>query len=229
MLSRKFIGKIGWQYALGEVVFIFIGITTAIWFNNWNNALKENEIEINTLEEIRNALGQDLKDLKLNTEGYTTRSEIFKTILKYMKDNIPQNDTINRYCSFLSGYTKFLSNTGAYETLKSRGLETISNDSIRLKISAYYDVTCEWLLFNEGIYFNHHQNDLKRVIQRLFYVNEWGLEIIDYQKLLDDFEFYQVLSWQIRNEQSMDRATKGSIEILEKLIQEIDEEIKRLK
>ena len=32
--------KINWQYAIGEVILIFVGITLAIAFNNWNEERK---------------------------------------------------------------------------------------------------------------------------------------------------------------------------------------------
>ncbi|WP_262910644.1 hypothetical protein [Psychroserpens luteolus] len=33
---KKLIKGINWKYAFGELLLIFLGITIAIWFNNWN-------------------------------------------------------------------------------------------------------------------------------------------------------------------------------------------------
>ena len=229
MSAKNLFGKISWQYALGEVVFIFIGITSAIWFNNWNTSLKEKRVELNTIKEIRNALQQDLRDLNTNTQGFKTRIQSYEVILKYLRQKLPQDDTINTSCLYLLGYTKFLSNTGAYETLKSRGLETISNDSLRLKISSYYDMTCEWLLVNEAIYTSHHIDVLTPQLQKNFRLTDQSLKIIDYQKLLNNFDFEQVVSWQLLNEQNMLNTTQKTIEALKILIQQIKHEIKQFK
>lgn len=35
-MNRKSFLKINWKNAVGEIIFIFIGITLAIWFQNWN-------------------------------------------------------------------------------------------------------------------------------------------------------------------------------------------------
>ena len=40
-MSILFKHKVNWQYAIGEVVLILIGITLAIAFNNWNEWNKD--------------------------------------------------------------------------------------------------------------------------------------------------------------------------------------------
>ncbi len=44
-MIRKPNFKLNWKYALGEILLIFIGITSAIWFNNWNEQKKDRKLE----------------------------------------------------------------------------------------------------------------------------------------------------------------------------------------
>ena len=48
----------------------------------------------------------------------------------------------------MRGLTTFLTNSAPYETLKSRGLDIIGNDTLRLRIAHYYDVEYERVITN---------------------------------------------------------------------------------
>lgn len=53
------------KYALGEIVLVVIGILIALALNNFNETRKEREYEIKMLQEVSNALTEDLEVLSL--------------------------------------------------------------------------------------------------------------------------------------------------------------------
>lgn len=59
---------------------LFLGITMAIWFNNWNENLKSRKIEIKSLIEIKNAIQQDLFDIEENIFRFDKRVILYQLL-----------------------------------------------------------------------------------------------------------------------------------------------------
>lgn len=227
-MIRKLFRKISWKYALGEILLIFIGITMAIWFNNWNESKKAKKIEIKSLQEIEGAIGQDLKDIKENIYGFEKRVELYVILKDHIEKELPLSDTLRANLPYLQGITTFLSNIGPYETLKSRGLETIRNDSIRLKISLYYDFEYEKIQTNEKQHSEHYVNYLKPQMMENFDLLGSKLEPINYDDLIKDFEFKQIIYWAYRTDSYMLELYQQIEKRAELLVRDLREEIKRL-
>ena len=51
--------KLNWKYALGEITLIFLGISLAVAFDNYNQYLTKDKTQKVFLEEIRTDLYQD--------------------------------------------------------------------------------------------------------------------------------------------------------------------------
>ena len=70
--------------------------------------------------------------------------------------NTPYHDSFDAYFGTMSNHSNFLPNLGSYETLKSKGIELISNDSLRLKLAGYYEQDIKYALafedINESVY-----------------------------------------------------------------------------
>lgn len=135
--------------AAEKIGFTTIGILLAFWVNNCDESRKKLEIEQKTLKEIRAGLEQDRLDLKETIEGYGFRVTNVEDIFAYLSRDTVPGDSLSTAISSLNGYSFLLANTAAYETLKSRGLEIITNDSLRLGISTLYDVHYESIQLTE--------------------------------------------------------------------------------
>ena len=59
----KLKGKFNWQYILGEIALIFIGINLAIWFNNYNTAQKTNQAKSLAIQKIADEIEQNIEEL----------------------------------------------------------------------------------------------------------------------------------------------------------------------
>lgn len=189
-------------YATGEIVLVVIGILIALQINNWNELKKEKAVEVKTLREISDAIGSDLYDINENIIGFSYRINAYKVLLEHIEDNSPWDDELRESINQIKGITTFISNIGPYETLKSRGLTTITNDTLRLKIASYYDIEYDKLYTKESSYHEHFTNYIKPSIMEFFYI-ENVLEPIDYVKLLKDFRFKQIITWALNTETYM--------------------------
>lgn len=222
---KKLIKKINWKYALGELFLIFLAITMAIWFNNWNENQKSKKIEVKSIKEIKNAIHQDLVDIKENILGFKTRVALYELIINHIENDLPLDKNLKDRLPYLQGITTFLSNIGPYETLKSRGLETINNDSIRLKISLYYDFEYEKIQTNERQHYEHHINYIKPMMLKNFDLSNNEIKPLNYEFLFDDFEFKQTINWALRIDSYMldlyQRLSKKGTSLIEELDNEI--------
>lgn len=122
-----------------EILSIFIGITAAFWLDNWNKDRLQKIEEIKILKELRNGLLSTLGDMESNREGHLSSIQASRQLVHFINGELESTDSVNHYHELaLIDYT-FTPNTGAYETLKSRGVQLISNDSIRLDVISLYD------------------------------------------------------------------------------------------
>jgi hypothetical protein len=133
-------------YAIGEIVLIVIGILIAFQLSTWSETRKAKDIELETLKDIKAAFESDRGDLDLNVRLYNSVITSCDTIVALLDNKLLYKQKMNRHFSRAYMGVVFLNNVGPYETLKSRGLETISNDTIRNKVIRIYEYDYKFLL-----------------------------------------------------------------------------------
>ena len=128
------------KYAIGEIMLVMIGILLALQVNNWNEKRKQNQKEIVNLLAIKDDLEHDLETEFINGISYGTKQNNTLNILKefYINKEIVPKDSIHKYLYNNLFEWNFILNTSAFENLKSSGMDIISNDSLRNKISSLY-------------------------------------------------------------------------------------------
>ena len=227
-MIRKILGNISWRYAIGEIILIFIGITIAIWFNNWNESKKARIVEVKSLIEIKEAISQDLGDIKENIAGFTYRVKLYLMLLNHIENELPLSEELKNLFPFLQGITTFLSHIGPYETLKSRGIEIITNDTIRNKVSMYYDLEYERIQTNEKQHHNHYNDYIKTALMKHFDLSKPKIEPLNYEELIKDKEFKQSIYWAYKTDSYMLEIYRKMEGKGEELLLDLKKEIKRL-
>ncbi|WP_221391531.1 DUF6090 family protein [Dyadobacter sp. NIV53] len=126
------------KYAF-EFLTIFIGIFAAFALDNWKENRKDQQTEIKILTEISNGLVKDLDDININEMGHKQGLEATKFFRNLI--TTPQIKTSSPAFLYFNLFRDFVSvqNTSGYETLKSKGLEIIENDSLRSNIISLYE------------------------------------------------------------------------------------------
>ena len=134
------------KYAIGEIVLVVIGILIALQINNWNEYQKERKSEELILAEIRDNLKYDLNDFDSNITTLQNKSISSTSLLQAFDSNIPYHDSLGYYFSYLNAFPHFSSKTNGYKLLQSKGLELITNNNVRNKITDLYEDRYQYLL-----------------------------------------------------------------------------------
>lgn len=128
-------------YAIGEIILVVIGILIALQINNANDLKKKRHKEIVYLTELKKGLETDLEGEFIPAfKIYKRKLEAHSKLLAYYenKETFP-NDSLSKYFRIcLRPEWDFVFNTAAFENIKSSGIDIISNDSIRSRISTLY-------------------------------------------------------------------------------------------
>jgi len=137
-MIRKPNFKLGWKYALGEIILIFIGITAAVAFQNWNDNRKAKDFENEILDEISSSLLLDEIELNSILDNFQRADNVAIKILGYRGTQV-EKDSISYWLGQFINFDRFNPSSSPYEVLKSEGLQAISHKELRSLISQYYD------------------------------------------------------------------------------------------
>jgi len=129
------------KYAVGEIVLVVIGILIALSINNWNEKRKARIYETKMLHELRTDLILDTIYFNAIIERPTRARKAIDKLIEMKLNNSIKNDSVERLFNIAGTNFSFTYHKGAYESLKSIGLDKISNDSLRNQISELYDFT----------------------------------------------------------------------------------------
>ena len=128
------------RYAVGEIVLVVIGILIALQINTWNEELKTREIETKTLKEIRANLKTDLDELWSDISVMDSVTLAGGFVLEYLKSDADKPSKSFKYYMNISRMNPhFDAIRGGYSLLQSKGLDIISNDSLRGAITKLYE------------------------------------------------------------------------------------------
>ncbi len=131
--------KRNWKSYAFEFFSIFIAVISAFTLNNWNDNRRDNRAEEKILVEIRNGLKKDIQDLKINVEGHKQgikACQFWRNV--FLNKPVSQDSLQFKYVQLTRDFTS-LQNISGYETLKSRGLELLDNDSLRTELISLYE------------------------------------------------------------------------------------------
>ena len=125
------------KYAIGEIILVVIGILIALQVNNWNENRKSRSFEQEMLAQIRENLKVDKMDLKKVHKNFEKAISSITKILEYEQEQYP--DSLKFWLGDILQFERFAAITNSYETLKSNGLDKVSDDKLRRLLSNYYE------------------------------------------------------------------------------------------
>lgn len=147
LLSENKFGKY-LTYAIGEIILVVIGILIALQINNLNQEKINRNYELTMLKEIRDALDKDI----LNIEGGLKDLEDLKQSVNKLatirnEPSYPQDSLVYHFTKVRRGGIAVVFNYSPYESIKSTGLDKISNSELRNSISNLYEVKLKGVEF----------------------------------------------------------------------------------
>ncbi|AFL80130.1 hypothetical protein Aeqsu_0621 [Aequorivita sublithincola DSM 14238] len=126
------------KYAIGEIILVVIGILIALSINNWNDIRKNQKYEQDILFLINQNLDNDSIQL---TDRLLKAKEAIELTNRLVAQVATENygDSLNFWMGKIITFERFTSQSSAFEVLKSKGIETISDNDLQLALISYYD------------------------------------------------------------------------------------------
>jgi Family of unknown function (DUF6090) len=215
-------------YALGEIVLVVIGILIALQLNNWNEAQKRRALEVQIYKEIHQDLSLTYNEVELDRNAHVSLILCTDSLLSHLVHKEPYNEKV--VSGFLCAVTdlQVYPKTSGFDALKSIGLDLLTNDTLRSRITDLHQLALERVIA-EGKQFTQTTNlqeimnpfldkyltgdvsvtkPLKVTItpDSILTLNGYGLMIKDYDALLADTKLISMLNRvQIIRNQKMQR------------------------
>jgi hypothetical protein len=219
------------KYAVGEITLVVIGILIALSINNWNEARIQQQKEIVNLVELKKGLENDLiTEFIPGIDKYNFVGNAAKNVLNiYNNSETFPDDSLSKYFrTSVLGEWNFIFNVATYENLKSTGIDIISNDSLRTKISSLYSNEYPELIARGERVLRYYENELRPFLQNNFNLYDSMLSKDEVENLRGNIQ----ISNRIRSLYSQRNLLLSvAIDIkpkVETLINDIDKELKRI-
>ncbi|MFN3997381.1 DUF6090 family protein [Algoriphagus sp.] len=212
-------------YAIGEIFLVVIGILIALSINNWNESSKLRAKEAILLSEMKSNLQSDLLDLEYNISGNQKRITSNEVILATLREERPFHDSLKPYFGNIFGNFQLSENTASWENLKSVGLDLISDDSLRNRISNLYSTRYPYLENTEkGVDDGYQWNYFyPMVLENLSMDTVWvSASPQDYEALVRNKKFQEVLKMNLFIRNFQQNQYEEIKEIVMRLIAQID-------
>ena len=191
MKKRKPKKSKNWRIIAIEFISVFTAVFLAFALNNWNENRRDNNAETKILKEISNGLKKDIEDIHINIGGHQKGILACKYWRKVIEGEAFDSDSIQVYYQSLTRDFVSIQNISGYETLKSKGLEIINNDSLRFKIISLYEYDFTTLKKFEETYYEmqfqqNYFKEINNMVSPFFVFNKAGsIEDIRFPDRLD--------------------------------------------
>ncbi len=126
------------RYAIGEIVLVVIGILIALQINNWNEERKTHKFE----DEILYLIDQNLMNDSISLSSQFIQAKQAMTLTDRLLEEVSKKnygDSLNYWMGKIIVFERFKSQSSAFEVLKSKGIESISNKELQMGLISYYE------------------------------------------------------------------------------------------
>ncbi|MDX1557146.1 MAG: DUF6090 family protein [Xanthomonadales bacterium] len=215
---------------MGEVLLIVVGILIALGISDWYDRRIDRQIELALLGEIRSTLETDLAALETKLDEINGAVEQMKRLEELLVDPRPYEPEMDRLFGAAYGFRMANVSTASYETLKSEGLQSVTNRELRALIARVFDH--HYLLIEE---WRQLEKETTYDILRPYYLQYFkdlrfhkNATPLDYEFIVNDAYFRNMIHYRISSLEfnPMDSYPEA-IRDMRTAIARIDEEIAR--
>ena len=223
-------------YAIGEIILVVIGILIALQINNLNQAKKDRDYETTMLIQIKEALIEDIKNLEGGLESMNKYKKSFRK-LAIIRDepDYPQDSLMLYFTGLRKSGIGVSINYSAYESIKSTGLDKISNIALRNSITNLYEVELRSVEFWINDFVKRKLEAKGDLIDKTYRkkitpdsINGIHIEyIVNYDLIHNNADFNDILAISGGYMPIANRTLNYGIRVMTKQIEQIDIELKK--
>jgi hypothetical protein len=173
-------------YAIGEIILVVIGILIALQINNWNEKQKLKSQEIETLQNFSKIIRIDLERLDHAMAVNYRVKKSMNFLINYLSKDLPYSDSLKYHFGNTNIQWLMEINSSVFETLKSKDLNLISNDSLRQDIINLYSWAEGSFISDQNRYRILLEDGAKEVYKTRF--NEFWYDNYEAWKLENTFD-----------------------------------------
>lgn len=195
------------KYAIGEIFLLVVGILIALQINNWNEERKRGIYEKNVLLELRNALFSDLENqFDFHMQNGHLALYSLDVIHQHLALGLPFNDSLSLYFPVLAweGNKDWSPETTAFESLKSNGVDLVSNSDLKYSILEIYNRDYPHIVRDFHTYKSNVESYGRPMLVENFILDEsmsnnklfpMKMTPISYQSLIQDVKLMNIIKF----------------------------------
>lgn len=135
-----------WRRDIREIALIVVGVLIALTGNAWWQERQDRAAEHRILAEMRSTLAADLAALRDGERSLRETRTNVRRLLVVLRGRPVYSDSLDAYFGRAYSTGAFvMPNASVYQALKARGLDLVSDDSLRFAISNVYESGYAWL------------------------------------------------------------------------------------
>lgn len=128
-----------------ELLVVVFGVYLGFKANNYASQVNQQAYVDTTIKEMYYSLEQDIKDAELNKNGHESGLNAVKYFVKIVQSKSVNLDSFDYNFHYLSRNFVSVQNTSPFETIREKGYNVITNDSLRRNMIKLYDFQYEIL------------------------------------------------------------------------------------
>ncbi len=241
MLVSDF-SRMNWRRGLAEVALIFIGITLALLFDNWNEARKDRILETELFEALRADLLETRADLVTDIEAADRRVINTRELIDLLALDEPPRNAGKDILWRQVGTTRLYKKDFAYRALVAQGLDSITNWQILEAASDLYELQFSRVAAAEQSAFSLERRYLEQLFPHLGVPAETletlgdgnargsllqmaPLEILDWEAMRADHELMHWLMELLERSNAAAAFSRRALSRLDQIVEMIDQDI----
>jgi hypothetical protein len=217
-------------YVIGEILLVVIGILIALQIDNINEQNKLQSRQAELLEDLKSDLNETLTGLNGGIHIDSVALASYRILLQAIENNEPYSVKIDSACTYLIYFhvPRFTNTT--YESIKSQGLDLITNDVLKKQIARLYERQFNYLKEDlTETQWSGWNTTTRAYITRYLKFKDSSTEImvypVDFERMKEDREFINFLSELIVTRSIVIGEYRQTIAEIEKVIKATEEEL----
>lgn len=205
---------------------VIVGVLIAFALNDWNENRRLRDLENKLLVDIRDNLIASRISLENDISYNEQTVKYYQKILDHIKEDLPYSNSLDTAFAYISYFSEPKFTYTAYETIKSKGLDMIQNDSLKISITEIYEQYFPFLVGElKGEWEIHQSLVLPFVGKNILYINEEIARPNDFKTLKNDDEFHNLMGLKMITRKYSIQFAETTKEKVNTLIEMIDEEL----